>query len=585
MADPIAGSDQSGSAVQRQAPARRETYLDEIVDCVWKQPDNYKPGDLTGHDLLKGGIKTASLFLGKRLGIGASAISYALDQASTKDSVGENVVDLTLGATKGAGLALTFNWIGAKDFNIAAKGVTLGTTSRLIDTGLTRQSYLNQETGSYDAMLGLSRTIHQSVNLRAAAGDIAVFGTSHFLLKGMDGVGLAHLRQSRLAGTMLTGSTFGVSSGTYHEIMRQGEAGEGFDFAKVVKHGLAHGLVDGLASGPGGFRAALAKAPELQFHEATKAYRERLGTPEKTNYNIETPVPGARKFVNWADFMSRGVSSVPTPSRIYNVSGHEGRLVVPENFAARLDRVRNLRDFAAQDISSVSGLGAKVSVFSARLKLDLNANRTNALPEEVVAAMDKAPDRRFFKDIRLESKSPYEQYYREKYKRSEDVEGELYQNGNISLFGTKSGRDAELFLQHEWTHIAEKFNPATREAFETAAKMEGVRDDGAYMFRDYADVKSAENWAVHYGEVLLGGTPKQFEAMAFNAPLRTSVLTRSLKEIISQVPEAQRSTIEPLLVERINFVEQRVIPQAQKYLNSLTHPDAVAMRLFLAAEK
>lgn len=584
MAEMVSSHD---GVASKDAPARavRETYLDQIVDVAWKRPDDLKPGELCAHDLAKNGIKTASLFLGKKLALFTSAATYALDEASNKDSVGEQTVDLTLGSVKGAALAKTFNWLGAKDFNIAAKGVALGTTSRAIENTFTRGTYFNNETGGYDAMLGASRAFHNSVNLRAAATDVAVFGTSHFMLKGLDRAGLAHLRQSKLAGTMLTGSTFGMSGGAYHEVMRQSEAGESFDFAKIVKSSLAHGLVDGLASGPGGLRAAASRTAELDRHAATKPFRERLGVPEKTNYMIETPVKGEKNFQNMEDFMTRGIKAEPTPSRIYEVSGHKGRLIVPEEFASRLDRVREQRDIAAQKIEKGDGLGKRFSVFGARLKLDMNANRSNALPEEVVAGMDKAPDRRFFQDIRLESKSPYEQWHREKYKRGENVEGELYKSGDMSLFGTKTGRDAELFLQHEWTHIAEKYSTATREAFDRAAKMEGKMDDDAYMFRDYADVNSSENWAVHYGEVLLAGNRGSFERMASNAPLRTAVLAKSLSEIISEVPAAQRSSVHPELVDRIAYVNQRVLPNMQGWFKQSTNPDVVALKLFLFPEK
>ncbi len=196
-----------------------------------------------------GMVKTAGLFIPSKVGYAISGIAYALDQAKPGDSISNQLVDGGLGAAKGLGIKGSFSYLGAKDMGIAMKAVSLGVSSRVIDTALSRQTYADG-TG-YSVSAGLARTIDQSFNRTALASDVITFGLAHGALTGINGITSGALRNSPFWSTVATGGVFGVSAGSVHEINRQHEAGEKFDFQKVLTSAALTGVTDMIAAGPG----------------------------------------------------------------------------------------------------------------------------------------------------------------------------------------------------------------------------------------------------------------------------------------------------------------------------------------------
>jgi hypothetical protein len=200
-------------------------------------------------------IKTGFLFLGGNIGLAGTMASYALDQARPSDSLKTQLLDGTLGAAKGGLLKGTFSALGRTQAGIAAKGIGLGMASRALDSTLTRETYYDAKTGQYSAEHGLTSAARTVFDTKAMAVDVAVFGLAHGLSKGANFASGGVIERSPMLSTMLTGTTFGFSSGATSEILRQQGTGESFDMRKVMIRGGLQAAVNTVAAIPGGIQA------------------------------------------------------------------------------------------------------------------------------------------------------------------------------------------------------------------------------------------------------------------------------------------------------------------------------------------
>lgn len=551
---------------QHDSASSSESYLDHVVDLVWKKPE-HSDGSASAHDYAKGFLKTAALFMSNRVGMAGTVALYALDQAHPSESIGAQATEMSLGAIQGFATRKTFDWFGDQTMNFAVKGVGLGLTSRIIDTGLDAHTYVDKNTGAVSLGGGLSQTWHQTFNLGTMTSDAAVFTLAGLGMKGLNNVGAGYLQESRLVNNMLTGATFGMSSGATSEFNRQRQLGQGYDFGKIVERGVIQGALDSAAAAPGGLSAAM-KAPDATSAQISQQYRERVKdyTVEARLMEQSLPLQKGTKFENWPDYMARGVKNVETPVRVYELDGHTGKLIVPEDYASRLDRVRELRDTATRPLEMANSF----SILSARLKLDLNPYGKNALPEDFVKAFDETPDRRLFKDVTLLPEYPHKNYYKSRGRTDNDTRAEVDPNtGNMWFFGPRSSPEFFTNMSHEWAHLAEKTDTKARQAFEDAVKFESEENDG-YYHNSYGGVNSHENWAVHLGEVIAHGDQRSFDRFIGLAPIRSAVFGRALASILADVPPELRSVNQDMLQSRVEQIEQKAVPNAMNWLEKFS---------------
>ncbi|HEY9871235.1 MAG TPA: hypothetical protein V6D08_18890 [Candidatus Obscuribacterales bacterium] len=211
-----------------------------------------------------GFLKTAALFMRGRLGLAGTIALYGLDQLRPADDWKTQLADFSLGGLKGAGMRGVFHVLGQKNVGIAAKGVGLGVSSRVLDLGLSRQTYLSAD-GSYSLGSGLGNVVRGSLDKSALVSDVVIFGAAHGLLKGANNLTGDAIKRSPFASTVLTGTTFGLSSGAWSELERQRRAGEEFDLGKIVKSSLIQGALDTAAATAGGIQASRAARMRSQL--------------------------------------------------------------------------------------------------------------------------------------------------------------------------------------------------------------------------------------------------------------------------------------------------------------------------------
>ena len=215
-----------------------------------------------------GFVKTAGLFMRGPVGIAGTVLLYGADQAKADGHMGR---DFALGMVKGGATKGLFEILGKSEMSVGLKGATLGFSSRVLDLGLSADTYKN---GLGD---GAQRILSGAANPLALTGDVIAFGAGSKLMGLTEGTSLAN---SKMLGTMLTGGAFGLSSGASGEILKETAEGKGYkfnkifhsgslsaslgefvketgeyDFRKVASHALIQGALDTVAAAPGGIQA------------------------------------------------------------------------------------------------------------------------------------------------------------------------------------------------------------------------------------------------------------------------------------------------------------------------------------------
>ncbi len=272
-----------------RAEGEKQSVLQEgiqsLVDLAWKQ--NHDKTDSKGSlksEIAQYGaefLKTVPLFMptvGKKFaiaGYGAAALFNGLDQAKAGDDLGSQLLDFSLGATKGTLTKGSFQLLGARDFSAAnklvdaglapsflagkplelsAKAFSFGISSRVLEGGFNRQSYFDSESGQYKLSTGLSSTIEQALSPSSLATDVLVFSGSALAMKGAGALSHGILERSPLAQTIAQASSFGFLSGSLAEVQRQSSQDEHFDLSKILLRGTLESAVTAAAGVPGGLR-------------------------------------------------------------------------------------------------------------------------------------------------------------------------------------------------------------------------------------------------------------------------------------------------------------------------------------------
>lgn len=221
-------------------------------------------------------LKVGALFYGGKVGWGATGALYALDQANPNDSFGTQLIDGSLGAVKGVATKGIIGSIGSQPWNFGAKGAVMGIANRIVDEGLTRQTYLDSSTGEFSFSAAGKKMLNDSFNLHAIATDVLVFGAAAGI--GEVATTIApKIAESPLVNTVMTSSTFGVASGSINEYERQRQSGQQIDWSKVAMRGGLEGAVYALAAVPGGLQAEAAMNERMkEMNERARQLNERM---------------------------------------------------------------------------------------------------------------------------------------------------------------------------------------------------------------------------------------------------------------------------------------------------------------------
>lgn len=277
-------------------------------------------------------------------------------------------------------------------------------------------------------------------------------------------------------------------------------------------------------------------------------------------------LPGAEKhtYKDYADFHQRALKQVDRHSRIYKLKGFNTEIVIPEDYAQKLDRVRDLRQLAALDPKMFPAEAAEIR--AAQLELSKHPMRNRLLPEQMAMVLQELPDRRTITRIELwEGASPEDLWNSQSYKPNFEAAADAAR-GKVRFFkGTNDvTRGVREILSHEWAHTIES-HPGLRSAFDTAAEIE----KGGWYAREYARRNIHENWAVHLGEELLHSDKDHVHTLIKQSPLRTVAMAEALRRTLESVPADLQSPYHQQLLERLQLIGTEAVPEARKLLDTM----------------
>lgn len=278
-------------------PFREDTYLDRFVQAVVDVEDESTQDKINqyGSQLLR----SAAFFMPGRVGLAATVGLSAFGQAKPTDSIGEQLADAGLGATKGALLRGTMHGASAWGLKPVETGVALGVTSRILETGLNRSTYISDD-GKVDFGGGLKRTLSTSVDPTSLAFDVATFGLASAIHAPLNRAGLYEGIRAPLYANIATGATMGFSVGAFNEYNNAKLAGKDFDIGAILREGAISSVVDGVAAAPGGAMRMRASTPyimergKLSFdQDSAQSKTWELETHQLVAGKVTTPLGGS----------------------------------------------------------------------------------------------------------------------------------------------------------------------------------------------------------------------------------------------------------------------------------------------------
>jgi hypothetical protein len=189
-------------------------------------------------------FKTAALFATGRTGLFGSLAVYGLSQASPDTPILQQGEDFLLGAAKGGAMRGIFNVVGANIGSAPLKGVLIGIGSRGTDAIFQRDLFTDP------SRVG-ARLQAETMNPTAWIFDGVTWGLGEGLFHGINAASGGRLAANRIASGMFMGGSFGFVSGGAGEIVRQTQAGQGYNWNRILGTALIDGGINAAGAGFG----------------------------------------------------------------------------------------------------------------------------------------------------------------------------------------------------------------------------------------------------------------------------------------------------------------------------------------------
>lgn len=272
---------------------------------------------------------------------------------------------------------------------------------------------------------------------------------------------------------------------------------------------------------------------------------------------VRTAVTGP--FADYPDFAKRALERVAKDVRDYAIAGRESTSVVmTEVYAERLES------------------GAKKLGDGGNEKLDRRV-RVADIPQ----LLDAMPDSRLFKKVLIsENANPEDDYVTQTYYPEGFISSMAMIDGELELYKAECNEYLCRDVLHEWSHQLryEFWNDKLMKCFEDGVSLEKVEWNPSI----YATRSNGEQWAV-LGERILGSSGEEFLECCKKAPVRTALWVRALSKCLADVPAEQRSVDHDQYVERVRFVESKIVPKALKKLAQIRRESETEERRSQAA--
>jgi hypothetical protein len=399
------------------------------------------------------------------------------------------------------------------------------------------------------SLAGQSTSALSRIGTGIAAGGVSggmFSATDAFVRTGNVGDAASGFLTGVAVGGIVGGATAGLERGrqdSFHWIYNKLRA-------EPIREGASGPLISAENLSPAAQRALEVHGKSLNFEPDSRplsALRDQLGAPKPGTYQSEIMNPyGPANF--WSDLQYRTSIVRPLREALVYQSG-DTQIVVPKNYAAKLDEVRQLR------LDAESGNQQSIKTLSE------HPLKSRLLPEDLLPLLDRLPNRAKVKEVQLlGDANAWNGWYEEfnDWARIRKAEGAKpftaaadawAKNGHIRFFEAPKGtwsRSVGEVMDHEQVHL--NHDPSYRIARQFDQTME---------ITQYGYFNNKESEAELEAVAFWGATPRFLEA-AQQAPIRMSLLANKLR--------TAGGTGSETIAERIKYVDEHSLPEANRIL-------------------
>jgi hypothetical protein len=158
--------------------------------------------------------------------------------------------------------------------------------------------------------------------------------------------------------------------------------------------------------------------------------------------------------------------------------------------------------------------------------------------------------------------NPYDVWFKQQYGKDFVSAADTGRYGDITFYKRSIDRNIAEEMFHEWGHNEGNSNRQMSRLFEIARQFE---PDGSFS-RDYAK-NSGEALPVNLGEQVMGLSGPAAHQFALSAPIRTSVLSRGLRETLQAGKQMHEpSSLNDSFVRRLDLFDTEISPIARAKL-------------------
>ncbi len=288
-----------------------------------------------------------------------------------------------------------------------------------------------------------------------------------------------------------------------------------------------------------------------------------VAAPAKLSYERDViDLPRLRKDApqdapsNLTQFEASSIEHVPTPVRVYRAEGSPLKVVVPEEYAARLDRFNEL----SNDATKPGAAGAKAKAELAKPEMQELAGRMNVQDAFQHALMTPEPGK--FSEIRLFGESnPYDAWFgaRNGNKDFTSAADTVFEKGQTNWYKKDRGPVLVEDTMHEWSHLFDENHPLDAQIIHIANRIDNLPT------RPYAEVPR-EQIAILLGEHALHPDGRRVAQLMETAPVTATAIGEGMYNLLSRLPESQRGALHDQLLARADQMRNQAGPVARQIL-------------------
>lgn len=257
-----------------------------------------------------------------------------------------------------------------------------------------------------------------------------------------------------------------------------------------------------------------------------------------------------------AEYRHTFIDEVSEPVRVYTKEGLATELIVPESYAAKLDRFAELKAKTARGGPEGDRAAAELRTPAMR---ELEGMLT---PAEALSLIERTPAPNLFKQVTLSPEAnPFDPWFQRRLSDSEFKSNadSLLGKGETGLYQRRNDATVVEDLMHEFAHHFEGAQPLEAGLFHIARRLEG------WTPRPYASTPR-ENWAVLTGEYALAGNKAQVLTLIQKAPIRAALIGEAMYQRLSQLPPGERGPLFDFYMERAQLLRSEAGPIAKQKL-------------------